>query len=188
VFLLAALGLVPWVVWLAISLPHQVQTRNYRLAWVGFDVGMLVLLASMAGLALRRSPRVELAAASAATYLLVDAWFDVVTAASDHELWQAGVAAVLLEVPLAAVCAWTALHAEQIRRQGIRQLWLHSYHPRRTSRWRRRARRVLGASSPALLGDLASQALREAVEGRAVQGGPTGTASGGTSGTSPRGG
>jgi len=144
VFLLAAAALLPWIVWLSLTLPRRAEARHYRLAWVGFDVGMVFLLGILGWLARKRSPRVELAAAAATTYLLIDAWFDVVTAASDKDLLGAAAAAVILELPLAAMCGWVALHAEQVRREGIRELWRHAQRASTPPRLRYRRRRPDG--------------------------------------------
>ena len=56
VYALLALALVPWVVWLAWTLPERSVSEHYRLAWVGFDVLLCGALARTAWLAWRRSP------------------------------------------------------------------------------------------------------------------------------------
>jgi hypothetical protein len=43
--------------------------------------------------------------------LLVDAWFDVMTTPRGHGWFMSLALAVLVEVPLAAICLWIALHA-----------------------------------------------------------------------------
>ena len=52
----------------------------------------------------RRSPRTQIAAAVAATMLLCDAWFDLLTAAPGSGLDQALVEALAAELPLAGLC------------------------------------------------------------------------------------
>jgi hypothetical protein len=123
VFLLLALGLLPWIVYLALALPDHTIAANYRLAWVGYDIGLLALLGSVAWLAMRRATSIEIAASCTGAALVADAWFDTVTAASAADRTQAIVAAVLLEVPLAALCLWIARNAELLRRHGMQVLW-----------------------------------------------------------------
>ncbi len=91
---------------------------QYDLAWVGFDVFELIALAATGYLALRRSRYLALASASAATLLVVDAWFDVVTAPR-HRLLEAVVLAVVIELPLAGVCAWLSYHTERLADRSI---------------------------------------------------------------------
>jgi hypothetical protein len=44
--------------------------------------------------------------------LVCDAWFDVITSRPGSEMWEAIAEAVLVELPLAAVCAFIAYDAE----------------------------------------------------------------------------
>lgn len=121
-FLAAAAGLVPWIIFLALSLPRRAEAENYRLAWVGFDVGILGVLASLGWLAYRRSTLTEMLATCAATLLVVDAWFDVITAAHRSERLLALASALIFELPFAGLCVWLARNAELVRRRGMRKL------------------------------------------------------------------
>lgn len=100
-YLLVAIGLVPWVVFLAITLPARAEASHYRLAWVGFDCFLALAIARTAYLGWRRWPQAELAAVVTASLLLVDAWFDVTTASTTSDRIQAVALAVLAEVPAA---------------------------------------------------------------------------------------
>jgi hypothetical protein len=71
--------LLPWIVYLAYSLPSRQVSADYDIAWAGFDVMLLVALASTGYFAFRRSRYSATAAAATATLLVVDAWFDVMT-------------------------------------------------------------------------------------------------------------
>lgn len=104
---------IPWTAYLAMTLPEQARTHNYRTAWVGFDILLIVALLATALLAARGHRLVALLSAVTATMLVVDAWFDVMTS-SRADLRAAVLSAVLIELPLAAVCTWIALHAEQV--------------------------------------------------------------------------
>jgi hypothetical protein len=57
---------------------------------------------------------VALAATAAATMLAVDAWFDVLTTPRGRGLAVSLALAGLVELPLAAICLWIALHAAQV--------------------------------------------------------------------------
>ena len=113
-FGILALGTVPWVIFLAVTLPRHATFAHYRGVWVGFDTGLVVVLAMTAYLAWRARPHVALSATAAATMLLVDAWFDVLTTPRGHGWLMSVVLAGLIELPLASICLWIALHASVV--------------------------------------------------------------------------
>ena len=113
-FAVLAVGTVPWVVFLAVTLPRHATFAHYRGVWVGFDLALVGVLATTAVLGWRGRPRVTMAATAAATMLFVDAWFDVLTTPRGGGLWVSVVLAVGVEIPLAAICLWIALHASQV--------------------------------------------------------------------------
>ena len=113
-FALLALGTVPWVVFLAVTLPRHATFAHYRGVWVGFDTALVVVLAMTAWMAWRGRPYVALSSTAAATKLAVDAWFDVMTTPRGHGLFLSWLLAVLVELPLAGICLWIALHAEMV--------------------------------------------------------------------------
>jgi hypothetical protein len=118
-FAVCAGVLVPWTVVLAVTLPEQAVAVNYDLSWVGFDVLLLTAVAATAVAALRRSRFLGLVASASAALLVVDAWFDVVTSPAGPDRITAGVMAVLVELPLAGVCCWLALHAADIAEKRL---------------------------------------------------------------------
>jgi hypothetical protein len=111
VFAALALALIPWIAVLTHTLPTMVTARHWSTMWVGFDVILGSGLAGTSLLARRRDRRVAPVAAATAALLIVDAWCDVTTAAPGHDLVQAAVLAVVVELPLAAVCAWISHRA-----------------------------------------------------------------------------
>jgi hypothetical protein len=113
-FAVLAVGTVPWVVFLAVTLPRHATFVHYRGVWVGFDLALVGVLATTAVLGWRGRPRVTMAATAAATMLFVDAWFDVLTTPRRSGLWVSVVLAVAVEIPLALICLWIALHASQV--------------------------------------------------------------------------
>jgi hypothetical protein len=100
-----AVGLLPWTVYLALALPSRhVQDEFYDVAWAGFDV-LLAAMLLITGIGLLRRRRwVQGAAASAATLLVCDAWFDILGAHGNGERLRAILLAVLAELPTAAIC------------------------------------------------------------------------------------
>jgi hypothetical protein len=112
-FAVAAVVLVPWIVALGFVLPATHRSSHWNLAWVGFDVMLGVALASVALSAWRRSPWFEGAAIAAATLLVVDAWFDVLTSSTTAELGTALVEAVFVELPIAVACFVLARSAKR---------------------------------------------------------------------------
>lgn len=121
-FAILAVGTVPWVVYLAVTLPQRATAVHYRAVWVGFDVGLVCVLALTAYHAWRGHPRVTLPATAAATMLFVDAWFDVLTTPRHAGLLLSVVLAGAVELPLAGVCLWIALHAEDVVERRLRYL------------------------------------------------------------------
>ncbi|MCX5382596.1 hypothetical protein [Streptomyces sp. NBC_00083] len=105
----AGLALVPWMVVLAKTLPRSTEVSNWATAWVGLDA-LLALGLTGTGVLLRRDdPRAAQVAAATGAVLLVDAWFDVTTAAAGTEFATALALALVAELPMAAVCARVAL-------------------------------------------------------------------------------
>jgi hypothetical protein len=105
-FLLAALGvaLLPWTLWLGVSLPSRKIAEHWDLAWAGFDLALAASLLATATALLRRSSYLRSFAAASAALLLTDAWFDILTAKPGRELWSAAALAVVGELPLAGLC------------------------------------------------------------------------------------
>lgn len=113
-FLILAMGLLPWIVYIAISLPSRTVADHYRLAWVGFDVMLLLALSRTAWLAFKGSRQVELPATATATLLVVDAWFDITTAHPGWAQMEAIALALLVELPTAALAIYISTRVERI--------------------------------------------------------------------------
>jgi len=121
VFVVLAALMVPWTVYLSLTLPRHHFAAHYDLAWGGFDAAMLVSLAATAWSALRLHTTLPPLAAVTGTLLLVDAWFDVVMSPTVDERWVALAMAVLVELPLAAVCLWLSVTGHQIVVRRLRR-------------------------------------------------------------------
>jgi hypothetical protein len=142
-FAVLAVGTIPWVVFLAVTLPRHATFVHYRAVWVGFDTALIGVLATTAVLAWRGRPQVSMAATAAATMLLVDAWFDVLTTPRGRGLVLSLVLAGGAEVPLALICLWIALHASQVIEGRTAML------ARRATRAEKRASAASVAAAPA---------------------------------------
>lgn len=114
-YLGVATALIPWTVYLALTLPLHQVISHYRGVWVGYDIVLIVVLGRIGWFASRRDPRVVLTGTAGATLLVADAWFDVMTAATSVGRLGAILDAVLLELPGAVLCALLA-------RRGLAEL------------------------------------------------------------------
>jgi membrane-bound acyltransferase YfiQ involved in biofilm formation len=108
VYLIVALGLIVWTVFLALSLPKQNIEHHYRLTWVGFDLILALAIYMTAYLAFRLDARVLVPATVVATLLVVDAWFDVTTSTNSNAATQALILALAVELPAAAFSLYVA--------------------------------------------------------------------------------
>lgn len=115
VLLVLALALIPWTAFIAWTLPRRHVAHHWDLAWGGFDAALVVLLAVAAISLARGLPLARTLAPAIAGLLIVDAWFDIVTAGDDSELWVALALALFGELPIAAFCIWLTVsaHAER---------------------------------------------------------------------------
>ncbi|MFD8865549.1 hypothetical protein ACFV1F_14450 [Streptomyces sp. NPDC059590] len=116
VLLVSGAALVPWLVVLATTLPPTAQVGHWNVAWAGLDALEALGLVATGLLRRRGDGRHRLTAAATCALLVVDAWFDTVTAAPGAELATALAMAVCAELPLAVVCATLALKTD--RRTG----------------------------------------------------------------------
>ena len=100
----AGAGLLPWMVYLAVSLPASTRAWHWPAAWTGLDAMEAVGLLATGLLALRRDVRSCIAALPTAGLLLADAWFDVTTAPPGGGELASLAMAIAAELPAAAVC------------------------------------------------------------------------------------
>jgi len=101
-----AAGMVPWIIFLALTLPRHYQASHWNLLWIGFDVALIVLLVLTALAAWRQRLIVAPLLLVTATLLVCDAWFDVVTSFGRATGWVSILTAIGAELPLAAACIW----------------------------------------------------------------------------------
>ncbi|HET9174645.1 MAG TPA: hypothetical protein VFN56_05215, partial [Candidatus Saccharimonadales bacterium] len=76
----ACICLIPWTIFLAVKLPPHYQSHHWDAAWTGFDVFLIIAFALTAWLAVKKSSWTALTATALGTILIMDAWFDILTA------------------------------------------------------------------------------------------------------------
>jgi hypothetical protein len=101
------IGLLPWTAYLSQTLPAKYETQHWDILWAGFDLFEALALGATAVALARRSPLASPLAAIGGTVLLLDAWFDTITARGGGEL-RLALLMLLGELPLAAGCYWVA--------------------------------------------------------------------------------
>lgn len=99
--IVAPVVLTGWIVYLIVELPTSYRAQDWDIAWIGFDIGMLVCLATTAWALWRRRQLAIPVAIISATFLLIDSWFDVVMSQRGSDFNLAIASAVLVELPLA---------------------------------------------------------------------------------------
>jgi hypothetical protein len=112
-FIVCGVGMIPWLAFLAVSLPSATEVPHWSLAWVGLDSMEAVGLFTTGLLIRRGDPRRSLTAMATAVLLTVDAWFDITTSASGGARTEAIVMAAFAEIPMAVICtviAYRSLH------------------------------------------------------------------------------
>jgi hypothetical protein len=117
-FALFAVVLLPWIVYVGITLPTRQLSPNYDIAWTGFDIMLFSALGGTAYFALRRSRYLSTAAVASAVLLTADAWFDVMTTPG-NERTESVLLCLLVELPLAGLCLWLSHHTMQISERRV---------------------------------------------------------------------
>ncbi len=115
--LLLVLGVLtlPWTAGLAMVLPSSERSAHYDVSWTGFDLLLCALLLRTGWSTSRRRADGGLSAAMTGTLLVVDAWFDVLSAPDTPQFLTALAMALVVELPLAAMCMWIAVHSDPLR-------------------------------------------------------------------------
>lgn len=108
-YIALAVLLVPWILYLAITLPQRHVVHNWDAAWVGFDIILLVAVITTAILAFRQSRWVVIVSAFAGGLLLADTWFDIMTSRAGLEMSWSLVLGLVVQIPLAVVSLLIAI-------------------------------------------------------------------------------
>jgi len=141
----AAVILLPWIGFLAVTLPKRQFDLHYRAAWVGFDVLLVFAISRTAYLAFREDERVQFPATATATLLIVDAWFDVTTSGGRGQLFEALLLAVFIEIPAAVFSIYVARRVNRRSLELARLAGSASAPP--TEGWSDRRRRARSAEA-----------------------------------------
>ncbi len=115
-----SIAMIPWLGYLAMTLPENYVAHNWPVTWVGFDVLLVGFMLATAAFGYLRRQVLLLAAFTSGVLLICDAWFDLMTAGPD-DVWLSVVTALLIEVPLAIFMISGAL---RIMRLTMMRLWL----------------------------------------------------------------
>lgn len=116
-------ALLGWMIYLLTDLPVSYRAQNWDIAWIGFDFAMLISLSTTAWAFWNRRQLAILAAVVSATFLVVDAWFDVITSQRGFDLDAALVSAFVVELPLAA---YLIHFSRRAIRYSIRNAQMHA--------------------------------------------------------------
>ena len=114
-----AIGLIPWTVYLGLSLPANYVAHNWPATWIGFDCLLIAFMAATAVLGWLRRQVVVLTAFTTGVLVICDAWFDILTAAP-REVWVSVLTALLVNLPLAVIMITGAV---RILRLTATRLW-----------------------------------------------------------------
>ena len=111
--------LVPWIVYLGVTLPKTYRADHWDVTWVGFDILLLTMLLATGVLGLLRRQLLTLTAFATGVLLVCDAWFDAMTAHGTDKAMSL-VTALVVELPLAALLMFGSL---QVLRLTAARLW-----------------------------------------------------------------
>jgi hypothetical protein len=116
----SSVAMIPWLVYLSVTLPQNYEAHNWPATWIGFDVLLVAFMLATAVFGYLRRQVLLFFAFTSGVLLICDAWFDLMTAGPD-DLWLSVVTAMLIEVPLAI---FMIRGAQRILRLTMMRLWL----------------------------------------------------------------
>ena len=99
--IIASLSLFGWIFYLLTALPSSYRAAHWNLAWVGYDFGMTITWLGTSWALWKKRQAAIPGAMISATFLIVDAWFDVVTSNPGWDFRLALALAIFLEIPAA---------------------------------------------------------------------------------------
>jgi hypothetical protein len=114
-----AIGLIPWTIYLALTLPTNYVAHNWPATWIGFDCVLIAFMIATAVLGWLRRELVILPGFTTGVLLICDACFDIMTA-GPGQMWMSVLTAALLNLPLAAIMIAGAV---RIIRLTATRLW-----------------------------------------------------------------
>jgi hypothetical protein len=120
--LCAAIALIPWTIYLGLTLPQSYPAQHWQVTWVGFDVLLLAFMITTAVLGFTNHHLLTLFAFATGVLLVCDAWFDVLTARRGDFVVSV-LTAALGELPLAAVLIVGAVRIARLQVYPMGRPW-----------------------------------------------------------------
>ena len=105
-FLVGAAVLIPWTIFLGLTLPPKYDAGHWRFLWTGFDAALITVLLLAAWAAWFRRQILAAIAVVAGTLLFCDAWFDMVTSFGHRDEWLTMLTGFGAELPLGVFFFW----------------------------------------------------------------------------------
>jgi len=115
-----SIGMIPWLVYLSMTLPENYVAHNWPATWIGFDMLLAAFMVATAVFGYLRRQVLLFAAFTSGVLLICDAWFDLMTA-GPNDIGLSVVTALLIEVPLGI---FMIRGAQRIMRLTMQRLWL----------------------------------------------------------------
>lgn len=115
-----------WIAVLEVKLPRDFRAGGWRAAWVGFDIGLVLVFAATAWAAWRRRQVLIVCLVVLAALLCCDAWFDITLDWGTSGFMVSVLSAAVIELPLAAVAL---IGARRLLRLTIGRLELLAGYP-----------------------------------------------------------
>ncbi|GAS86467.1 uncharacterized protein RMCB_0563 [Mycolicibacterium brisbanense] len=114
-----AIFMIPWIVYLSVTLPENYTVRDWPLTWVGFDSVLVFFMAATAILTWMHRQVLVFPAFTTGILLLCDAWFDITTAGPGDMF-----ASVLTAVLGGALAFVLIAGSVSLVRVNARRLWM----------------------------------------------------------------
>jgi len=112
--IIASLSLFGWIFYLLKVLPTSYHAAHWNIAWVGYDLGMSATWLATSWAFWKKRQAAIPGAMISATFLVIDAWFDVVTSNPGLDFKLSLFLAIFLELP-------TAFLLFRFSRQAVRR-------------------------------------------------------------------
>jgi hypothetical protein len=107
------IALIPWMIYLAFTLPDNYVAHNWPATWIGFDCVLVTSMIATAVLGWLRREVVILPGFTTGVLLICDAWFDIMTA-GPGQVWTSVLTAALINIPLAVIMITGAIQIVQL--------------------------------------------------------------------------
>jgi hypothetical protein len=102
VYALLGIALIPWIILLAEYLPTKHIAQHWDSLWVGFDIMILLAIILTVYYVITKKIWVIISASALGTLLIIDAWFDILTARPGSEQRQS-IAMGVIEIFLSLI-------------------------------------------------------------------------------------